>query len=158
MLKRYEEASDEQRVNDVFDDIRPVSNLGGNRLGTRRRSPLLCAIGSSKASSNEGDIVLDPFCGCATACVSAKSLGRQWTGIDLSPVATTLVESRLGGQFGIFSEIHHRTDVPRRTDLGEVPNYRTHKHELFGKQEAHCRGCEIAFPSATSGWTTWCPK
>ena len=69
-----------------------------------------------------------------------ESLGRQWIGIDLSPVAATLVESRLRDQFGIFAEIHHRTDIPRRTDLGELPNYRTHKHALFGKQEGHCAG------------------
>ena len=98
-----------------------------------------------KASSNEGDIVLDPFCGCATACVSAESLGRQWIGIDLSPVAATLVESRLRDQFGVFAEVRHRTDVPRRTDLGKLPNYRTHAHTLFGQQEGQCAGCRIAF-------------
>ena len=61
---------------------------------------------------------------------------------DPGRVATT----RLRDQFGIFAEIHHRTDIPRRTDLGDLPNYRTHKHELFGKQEGHCGGCRIAFP------------
>ena len=99
-----------------------------------------------KAGSNVGDIVLDPFCGCATACVSAESLGRQWIGIDLSEVAANLVESRLRDQFGIFAEVHHRTDVPQRTDLGDLPNYRTHKHTLFGKQEGHCGGCRMMFP------------
>ena len=78
--------------------------------------------------------------------MSAESLNRQWIGIDLSPVAATLVESRLRDQFGVFSEIHHRTDIPRRTDLGDLPNYRTHKHELFGKQEGHCAGCRMMFP------------
>ena len=43
-------------------------------------------------------------------------------------------------------KIHHRTDIPRRTDLGDLPNYRTHKHELFGKQEGHCGGCRMMFP------------
>ena len=83
---------------------------------------------------------------CATACVSAESLGRQWIGIDLSPVAATLVESRLREQFRIFAEIHHRTDVPRRTDLGDLPNYRTHKHHLFGVQEGRYAGCRMVFP------------
>ena len=69
--------------------------------------------------------------------MSAESLDHQWIGIDLSPVAATLVESRLHDQFGIFAEIHHRTDVPRRTDLGALPNYRTHKHKLFGKQKGY---------------------
>ncbi len=56
------------------------------------------------------------------------------------------MESRLRDQFGVFGAIHHRTDVPRRTDLGEVPNYRTHKHTLFGLQEAAYGGCRMVFP------------
>ena len=115
-------------------------------MGYPTQKPLALLDRIIKASSNPGDVVLDPFCGCATACVSAESLGREWIGIDLSPVAATLVESRLRDQFGIFAEIHHRTDIPRRTDLGELPNYRTHKHTLFGKQEGHCGGCRIVFP------------
>ena len=115
------------------------------RVGYPTQKPLALLDRIIQASSNPGDVILDPFCGCATACVSAESLGRQWIGIDLSPVAATLVESRLHDQFGIFAEIHHRTDIPRRTDLGDLPNYRTHKHELFGLQEGHCKGCKQMF-------------
>ena len=61
-------------------------------------------------------------------------------------VAATLVESRLHDQVGIFAEIHHRTDIPQRTDLGKLPNYRTHTHTLFGKQEGHCGGYRMFFP------------
>ena len=98
-----------------------------------------------KASSNPGDVVLDPFCGCATACVSAEALGRQWIGIDLSPVAAALVESRLREQFRMFAKIHHRTDIPRRTDQGKVLPYRTHKRQLFGNQGGFCAGCRREF-------------
>ena len=146
MLKRYADGAEGQRVNDVFDDIRPVSNLAKEQVGYPTQKPLALLDRIMKASSNPGDVVLDPFCGCATACVSAESLGRQWIGIDLSEVAATLVESRLREQFGIFAEVHHRTDVPRRTDLGDLPNYRTHRHTLFGKQEGHCGGCRMIFP------------
>ncbi len=127
-------------------EFSPVGRLKRERIGYPTQKPLALLDRIIKASSNPGDVVLDPFCGCATACVSAESLGRQWIGIDLSEVAATLVESRLRDQFGVFAEIHHRTDVPRRTDLGELPNYRTHKHELFGKQEGHCGGCRMMFP------------
>ena len=77
-----------------------------------------------KASSNEGDIVLDPFCGCATACVAADRLGRKWVGIDISPKAVELVNMRLQQAMG--SLFHHgyvtaRTDIPRRTDI-EAPH------------------------------------
>ena len=109
MLKRYADATEGQRVNDVFDDIRPVSNLGKEQVGYPTQKPLALLDRIIKASSNEGDVVLDPFCGCATACVSAESLHRQWIGIDLSPVAATLVESRLHDQFGIFAEGMSRT-------------------------------------------------
>ena len=124
----------------------PVGRLKRERIGYPTQKPLALLDRIIKASSNPGDVVLDPFCGCATACVSAESLGRQWIGIDLSEVAATLVESRLRDQFGIFAEVHHRTDVPRRTDLGDLPNYRTHKHHLFGAQEGHCGGCRVMFP------------
>ena len=145
-LKRYAEALAGRRVNDVFDDIPPVNSQAQERTGYPTQKPLALLDRIIAASSNPGEVVLDPFCGCATACVSAESLGRQWIGIDLSPVAATLVESRLHDQFGIFAEIHHRTDVPRRTDLGELPNYRTHKHHLFGVQEGRCAGCRMVFP------------
>ena len=77
-----------------------------------------------KASSNEGDIVLDPFCGCATACVAADRLGRKWVGIDISSKAVELVNMRLQQAMG--SLFHHgyvtaRTDIPRRTDI-EAPH------------------------------------
>ena len=145
-LKRYLAANDGKRVTDVFDDIPPVNAKAAERTGYPTQKPRALLDRIIQASTNRGDVVLDPFCGCATACVSAESLGREWIGIDLSPVAATLVESRLRDQFGIFAEVHHRTDIPRRTDLGNLPNYRTHKHTLFGQQEGHCGGCRMMFP------------
>lgn len=91
-----------------------------------------------KASSNSGDIVLDPFCGCAT-CVAAERLQHQWIGIDISPKAVDLVRVRLENEVGMFGDVIHRTDIPRRSE--RLPNYRTHKHTLFGKQEGLCDGC-----------------
>ena len=60
--------------------------------------------------------------------------------------AAKLVESRLKTEFRMFAEIHHRSDPPQRTDLGKLPNYRTHRHTLYGKQERHCAGCLVLFP------------
>ena len=135
-----------KRLQNIWTDVPRVGNTSAERTGYPTQKPLALLDRIIEASSNPGDIVLDPFCGCATACVSAESLNRQWIGIDLSPVAATLVESRLHDQFGIFAEIHHRTDIPRRTDLGKLPNYRTHAHTLFGVQEGQCSGCRMAFP------------
>ena len=118
-------------------------------VGYPTQKPLALLDRIIKASSNEGDMVLDPFCGCATACVAAERLNRQWAGIDLSPKAAQLVKIRIEKDNPLLFTQHpmaHRTDIPKRTDLGKLPNYRTHKHTLFGKQEGVCAGCQSAFP------------
>ena len=61
------------------------------RIGYPTQKPLALLERIIKASSNEGDVVLDPFCGCATACVAADNLGRRWLGIDISPKTVELV-------------------------------------------------------------------
>ena len=49
-------------------------------------------------------------------------------------------------ELGVFGDLTHRTDIPQRTDLGELRNYRTHKHTLYGRQEGVCNGCLTMFP------------
>jgi len=66
-----------------------------------------------EASSNEGDWVLDPFCGCATTCVAAAELKRNWVGIDASPIAVDLVKTRLKKKLETQNVIA-RDDVPKR--------------------------------------------
>ena len=100
-----------------------------------------------KASSNEGDTILDPFAGCATACVSAEMLDRKWVGIDISSKAVELVRVRLEQMIDLFGEkIIRRDKPPQRTDQGRLPNYREHKHTLYGRQEGDCNGCKTHFP------------
>ena len=73
------------------------------------------------ACSNEEDVVLDPFCGCATTMVAAQKLGRQWVGIDRSPKAQELCLSRMGREAGLFDAAHHllmTAEPPIRTDDG----------------------------------------
>ena len=132
-------------MSDVW-SIPTISSSSKERVGYPTQKPLDLLDRIIEASSTEGDVVLDPFAGCATACVSAENLSRQWIGIDLSPLAATLVKTRLQDEFKMFFELHHREDIPRRTDLGTLPSYRTHKHQLFGKQEGRCGGCRVAFP------------
>lgn len=144
-IKRYLVDSKGAKVNDVFDNISPVSGKV-EKVGYPTQKPLALLERIIRASTNEGDVVLDPFCGCATACIAAEKLERQWVGIDISPKAADLVKLRLHKEVGMFWQGAHRTDVPHRTDLGELPNYRTHKHRLYGKQEGQCRGCRHMFP------------
>ena len=145
-LKRYLDELPGQAVFSIWMDISPINPRAKERLGYPTQKPLALLERIIKASSNEDDIVLDPFCGCATACVAADRLDRQWTGIDLSPLAAKLVRQRIQAEGPLLYDLTHREDIPRRTDVGQVPHYRTQKHTLFGLQEGVCNGCRIAFP------------
>ena len=144
--KRYLDEMKGNPVDTIWDDIKPVQASSKERVGYPTQKPLALLERIIKASSDEGDIVLDPFCGCATACVAADRLDRQWVGIDLSPLAARLVRNRIQTEGPLYYDLVHRTDIPRRTDVGRVPPYRTQKHTLFGLQEGICNGCRIAFP------------
>ena len=84
-------------LQDAWDDIPPAS--GGQWLGYPTQKPLALLERIINASSNPGDVVLDPFCGCGTAIVAAQKLGRNWLGIDVTPIATSLIQKRLFDQF-----------------------------------------------------------
>ena len=140
--------------NDVW-KIPFVAPSSKERIGYPTQKPLALLERIIKASSKKGDLVLDPFAGCATACVAAEKLGRQWIGIDLSPVAYALVQERLARVVQVGSEesprltgwkVTHRTDIPRRTDIETPVHYRKNKHVLFGRQEGRCGGCRMDFP------------
>ena len=137
-LKDYKGAS----YGNIWEDVLPPA--GEERTGYPTQKPIALLERIIKASSNQGDIVLDPFCGCATTCVAAERHQRQWIGIDISPKAVDLVRVRLKNEIGIFGDVIHRTDIPKRSE--KLPNYRTHKHTLFGKQEGLCNGCRTQFP------------
>ena len=136
----------------VPEDWWPMNVLNANspeRLGYPTQKPLTLLERIIKASSNEGDVVLDPFCGCATACVAAENLDRQWVGVDISPKAAELVNVRLRDTMGsLFHNrlVTNRTDIPRRTDIDAPKNYRQNKHILYGQQEGKCGGCQMDFP------------
>ena len=113
------------------------------RLGYPTQKPIALLDRIIAVSSNHGDVVFDPFCGCATALVSAEKLGRQWVGIDISPMAVRLVRHRLYREVPLFTQdAIDRTDVPRRSDLvDEIREFQNDKHVLYGQQEGHCNGC-----------------
>ena len=147
-VPQYKKYLDESKGRTITNDWRDIEQASGNEaIGYPTQKPVALLDRIIRASSNEGDVVLDPFCGCATALVAADRLNREWAGIDLSPLAARLVLKRLRADRGdLFDGVHHREDVPARTDLGELPNYRTHKHTLYGRQEGICAGCEVLFP------------
>ena len=153
-LKRYLKENKGQVPTNVWTDIPVIGSRSKERTGYPTQKPLALLERIIKASTNEGDIVLDPFCGCATTCVASEKLNRQWVGIDLSSLAVKLVKERLsrevfvgeGSGFKFFGDVIHRTDIPIRTNIEKLPSYKTHKHTLFGLQEGKCNGCDMMFP------------
>ncbi len=143
-----------------WNDIKP--SAGKERTDYPTQKPLALLERIIKASSNEGDVVLDPFCGCATTCIAAERLKRQWVGIDVSKKAFDLVKIRLmeevigideaGNQDMLKrqNEVILREDIPQRTDVDDIDlSYRSNKvetkHTLYDRQEGVCSGCKLKF-------------
>ena len=125
-FKRYLSTSKGAAMTDMVLDVPPLAAKAKEKVGYPTQKPLKLLERIIATSSNEGDMVLDPFAGCATACVAAEGLHREWVGIDLSPLAAKLVKSRLRDYMGLYYDVHHRTDIPSRTDLGELPDAPSH--------------------------------
>ena len=134
-------------VRDVWDDVKPVINVSRERVGYPTQKPLKLLRRIVQASSNEGDVVFDPFCGCATTCIAAQAEKRKWTGIDISPKAAELVSERMHREIGMFYAGAVRTDIPQRTDLGDIPPYNSlaNRKRLYGEQSGDCTGCGTHF-------------
>ncbi|MBI3741168.1 MAG: restriction endonuclease, partial [Chloroflexi bacterium] len=86
-------------LQDMWDDIPPINAQAAERLGYPTQKPLALLERIINASSNEGDIVLDPFCGCGTAIAAAQKLNRKWIGIDITHLAIALQKNRLQDMF-----------------------------------------------------------
>ncbi len=97
-LKRY--LTGGVPIQDVITDVPPINSQAQERLGYPTQKPEALLERIIKASSNEGDVVLDPFCGCGTAVAAAQSLNRRWIGIDVTHLAIGLIKQRLYDKFG----------------------------------------------------------
>jgi site-specific DNA-methyltransferase (adenine-specific) len=125
---RYKRYLDEMKgtvVTSVWDDIPFINSQAAERLGYPTQKPEALLDRIIKASSNEGDIVLDPFCGCGTAVVAAQRLKRRWIGIDITPLATNLIKTRLTDIFGpeirkSYEVVGEPTSVPDARELAKT--------------------------------------
>jgi site-specific DNA-methyltransferase (adenine-specific) len=100
---RFKRYLDEQKgtvTTTVWSDIPPINARAQERLGYPTQKPVALLERIISASSNPGDVVLDPFCGCGTTVHAAQKLGRQWIGIDVTPLAVNLIKRRLTEAFG----------------------------------------------------------
>ena len=147
-------------------DYWDIPALRGNQpetVGYPTQKPLGLYERMIRASSNEGDVVLDPFAGCATTLVAAENLQRHWVGMDIWEGAHQLVTERLRATTGLFGDVKFTDNLPKRTDDGEdaAPFLRVkqrvkepegpkwtraqmYKH-LLDQNGSVCQGCDRAF-------------
>ena len=97
--KRYSDEGEGVPIQDIVTDIQPIGAQARERLGYPTQKPEALLERIISASSNEGDVVLDPFCGCGTAIAAAEQLNRRWVGIDITHIAITLIRHRLQDTF-----------------------------------------------------------
>jgi DNA modification methylase len=125
-LIRYEDESKGRAVGDVWEDIPPLNMRATERLGYQTQKPEALLERIISASSNPGDTVLDPFCGCGTTIAAAQKLGRRWIGIDVTHLAITLIKARLQHAYGNevqYEVIGEPTTVTDAADLAASDPY-----------------------------------
>ena len=158
---RVEELREKGKVvEDYWTDIPPVVNQA-EKTGYPTQKPLALYERIIKASSNDGDVVLDPFAGCATTCVAAEQLGRQWIGIDINEEAKDVIRDRLQSEVSksmawnalvkIAEKPPERTDggAPAAPELRIISRKRNARRwsvrevreTLVGEDGLRCQGC-----------------
>ena len=122
-LKRYLDEMPGRPVQQLWADIDPINSQARERTGFPTQKPIALYERIIRASSNEGDFVLDPFAGCATTPIAAERLGRQWVGMDIWNGALAVVQQRMEDNRQLLAEpnpqIHYLTTPPNRSDTGE---------------------------------------
>jgi SAM-dependent methyltransferase len=124
--KRYLDEMKGVALGDVWTDLRPVQGLGKEFLGYPTQKPQALLERIVEASTDPGDVVLDPFCGCGTTIHAAQKLGRQWIGIDITYLAINLIKRRLRDAFGEelqFEEKGQPTDFESAKRLAELDKF-----------------------------------
>ena len=127
-VKRYLDEMKGVAVNDVWTDIAPINARARERLDYPTQKPLALLDRIIRQSSNEGDVVLDPFCGCGTTIHAAQASGRRWIGIDVSVNACKIIERRLKSAFDSLWEDIEFIGMPKTAEdalaLAEIDKFR----------------------------------
>ncbi len=126
--KRYLDEMPGRPSQDVWDDIPPINSQAAERLGYPTQKPEALLERLIKSSSNEGDTVLDPFCGCGTAVAVAQRLNRRWIGIDITHLAIGLIKTRLHDAYGdaiakTYKVVGEPVSLPDAQALAELDRY-----------------------------------
>ncbi len=126
--KRYLDESQGLKIQDIWTDTQALRSWHKERLGYPTQKPQALLERIIEASSNEGDVVLDPFCGCGTAVAAAENLKRNWIGIDVTHLAVALMKSRLRTAFDLhpgadYEVVGEPADVGSARALAEQDRY-----------------------------------
>jgi site-specific DNA-methyltransferase (adenine-specific) len=154
--KRYLDETAGRPIPNVWTDIFPINSQAKERLGYPTQKPLALLERIISISSNESDIVLDPFCGCGTAVHAAHKLGRRWIGIDITHLAISLIRRRMQDAFpGIAIEvIGEPVDLAGARELAQRDKYqfqwwaldRLGAQPVSGKKKGSDKGIDGVIP------------
>lgn len=116
-LKVYAEDAKGSGLQDVWTDIPPINAKATERMGYPTQKPLALLDRIIRASTNPGDVVFDPFCGCGTAIVAAHQLGRHWIGCDIAILSVQIIRDVLAKRYGLHDGEHYQiSGIPRSVD------------------------------------------
>ena len=127
-LKRYLDQQEGVQIDTVWTDLPPINSQAKEGLGYPTQKPLALLERILQASSNPGDLILDPFCGCGTTVAAAQKLDRRWIGIDITHLAIAVMKYRIKAQFGLsekqdYQIIGEPEDLPSARQLALEDRY-----------------------------------
>jgi len=129
-------------VQNLWDDIEMISAQSAERLGYPTQKPLALLERIIRSSSNEGDLVLDPFCGCGTTVAAAQKLNRRWIGIDITHLAITLMKHRLQDAFGSEAKYRAIGEPVSLPDAEELEQQDPYQFQWWALGLVHARPTE----------------
>jgi DNA modification methylase len=134
-LKSYQDELEGIQLQDVWADLVTIGGTSPERLGYPTQKPIALLERIISASSNAGDVVLDPFCGCGTAVDAAQKLGRRWIGIDITHLAIALIEKRLKDRYPYLNRTKPEKAAASASGVAEpTPEY-MQSFEVIGTPE-----------------------
>ena len=118
-LKVYLDESEGNPLQNIWHDVPRIPNTSSERLGYPTQKPLALLDRIIQVSSNEGEVVLDPFCGCGTTVEAAENLGRRWIGIDITHLAVATMKNRIKTAFDLLPEKDYQV-IGEPVDVGSA--------------------------------------
>jgi len=126
-VKRYLDELKGQAIHSIWTDIPPINPMSKERMGFQTQKPMKLLERIIAVSSNKGDLILDPFCGCGTTILASHKLKRNWIGIDITHLAISLIKSRLK-EIHVLANKHYEiigepADLASATELANTNPY-----------------------------------